>query len=715
MARPVTRRPSLRVQVAPVSQAPTLDVAAPLNVRAPDTSGGLQSLMAALGVAGQVFGARKAVVDKHEFEQGQADEKLGKADMARAKKSKMYADGAFQVAILEQYQAAERKVAERATSDELDKSLPLDEQTDIVDGWMKSELGALVSDERARVLIGERYQQFIEAFAGNVLKAQATANAEAAEEVTQADITQQLERTGSFNWDEQFHRLYSQTGDATRANAVLVGIVAQQMEDAAMRGEDFEHLRDLIPAEVTGPNGEKLPGPMYSPKYRGVINTAVVRAENLRDHFNRQQYAAGEYQARIKLDEDLDNGVPITEDSIAAYGLTVGPDPSDNLSPAVAAQYIQASRAAKIRADAAQAEEDSYLDARAVYGSWANAIATPGGPETREKAQKAYDNWVQLALSGQGVPVESLGGNGLVSDPNLVDAVANISAQEGLPYTPLKQTLSSISQAAPGDVMARLNAYKVLKAKGVAGQYVDDDSALLYEVAIGASEAGEKPEGVAERIRTMGDKTTAAYVSSQMAKLKVRKSGYDVPTGGGFLMFGDEVRSTKALNAGYLATKYERLTASALSKGLSLEDAERYAQDRVRGTHLAVNIQGKWAVLPTSAVPDPRALSEAMEWYDTKLPELAKKLKIPEGEELVIRPQFDLNGRGLSFEVTRQGGVSTGVMFNAASLIDTFRKHVPAVDQRALLIQKNRALQRAATTPIDTSIDLNPASRAGRE
>ena len=717
MARPVTRRPTVRVGVAPpTGQNPGVDVAAPLNVRtgAPEVAG-LNTLLNALGVAGELYGARTKAVADHDFKQGQADEKLGKADMAKAKKSRAYADGAFQVAILEQYQQAERKVAERSATDELDKTLPLDQQVAIVDGWMKSELGPLISDERAKLLIAERYQTFVESFAGNVLKAQAEQNAAAAEEVALADIAQQVERTGSFNWDEQFKRLHSQTGDATRSNALLVGIIAQEIENRAMRGEDYEDLRALVPTEVLGPNGEKLPGPMYSPKYRGIINTALARAEGLRDHALRQSYAAAEYKARVRLDEDLANGVPITEDSIAGYGFTVGSDPSDHLPVAVAAQYIQSSQLARAKKNEKEAEADSYLDARAVYGSWANAIAAPGGPASHEKAQKAYDAWAQLVLTGSGVPIEALAGNGLVSNPELVDQIANLSAQEGLPYSPLKHTLSSISQAAPGDVTARLDAYKVLKAKGVAGQYVDDESALIFEVAIGAQEAGEDTKGVAERIRTMGDKTTKDYVASQMQKVRVRKSGYAVPTGGGFLVFGDEVRSTSALNAGYLAAKYERLTASALSKGLSLEDAERYAKERVRDTHLAINVQGQWAVLPRSAVPSPKELAEAMDWYETQLPTLAKRLKVPPEEPLQVRPAFDINGRGLSFEVTRQGGVGTGVMFTAKSLIDTFRQHVPKVDAKAAAIDKSKRLRAVNATPIDTSIDLNPASRAGRE
>lgn len=705
MARPIRRRPSVRVQVAQSEGSRVgLDAPAPMNVRAPSV-GGIGGLLQALGVAADVYGQKiKPARDQHEFEQGMADEKLGKADAARLKRSQKYADGAYQVAILEQYHEAERKIAERAASDELDKSLPMDQQTAIVDGWMKAELGPVITDdERARKLIAERYGQFIDTFAGNVLKQQAENNAAAAEEVTMQDISAQLERTGSFNWDEQFHRLYSQTGDATRANAVLVGIVAQQMEDAAMRGEDFEKLRELIPAEVTGPNGEKLPGPMYSPKYRGIINAAIARGEDARNHAHRREFATAEYQARVKLDEDLAAGVPITMDTLAAYGYTVGPDPSDTLSPALAAQYIQASEAIRAKKQQDEAELDGALTARAMYGRWADVTGMPGGPDSVEKTQKMYDGWVQLVLTGQGASPEVLGGTGLISDRLLVESVANLSAQEGLAYGPLKRTLSSVNQAAPGDLMARMEAYQVLKAKGVAGHYVDDDAALMYEVALGAREAGEKPEGIAERVRTMGDKTTAEYVAFNMTKVnKVRKEGFDIPTGAGFLGMGD-VRSTRALNAGYLATKYERLAASALSKGLSVEDAQAYAEQRIKDTHVAINIDGEWTALPRSAVSDPKTLTEALDWYVSELPALAKKLKVPE-EELRVMPRFDINGRGLSFEVQRQGGVQTGVVFNAQGLMSAYRAKFPKQSSvRDTAEKRNERIQQTRTNakPID--------------
>jgi hypothetical protein len=171
------------------------------------------------------------------------------------------------------------------------------------------------------------------------------------------------------------------------------------------------------------------------------------------------------------------------------------------------------------------------------------------------------------------------------------------------------------------------------------------------------------------------------------------------------------------MNAGYLASKYEALTAAALTKDLSLEDAQKFAEERIKQTHVALAIQGKWAVLPKSAVQDPTTLEKAIDWYSSELPNLAKKLKIPADEPLTINPRYDINGRGLAFEVDRQGGVSTGTVFTAAGLIDTYRRRFPDTT-RQQVVQKNRAIQainRQGQNFDTTDQSLNPANRPGHE
>src|SRR4249919_118235 len=592
MACPYQTRPVRRVPVS-VGEQPQPELLTPqqLDVRTPgpETSP-LAGLAQALGLANFVVGKNVEARHEQDYKQGKADEQIGKADTAYAKHHSEYARGAFETLTLEQYQAAEQKVSQRAT-DDLDHSLPIDEQIATVDNWMKGELGSLVTDPRARQIIGERYQTFIQTAAANIQKQQLEAHAQAAQDAVLQDATVELQRTGGLSWDQHFHRLYSQTGDASHANELLVGVVAQGMEDAAARGEDYLKFRDLIPAQVTGPDGAKLPGPLYSPKYRGILLQSEANAERLHDKFYEEKYAGEQYQAYVDLDQDLANNVPITMETLAAKGYKVGTKPGDTMTPPVAAQYIQQSDIKRAAAAAKAAELGKYDDARNVMGRWAD-VRPAVNDYSEDKMKDAADAWYQRILVGGGAELQQLGGVEMAKNPDLVGTIAKLSAQEGVPYRPLKDTMSSVNQFAPGDVTARLQSYRILKERGLAGMYVTDDAALIYEKALSAVNAGEKPDGVADAIRTMGDKDTSAYVQDQMRQSKLRKDGVIFDTGGGFLnYFGDaHVNSLSTLNGPQITAKLEQLTATGLSKGLSLTEAETFAKDRIAQTHTPIKI-----------------------------------------------------------------------------------------------------------------------------
>lgn len=715
MARPTTTRRTVRVQTNERPQSPSLGVYAPLSVKTPGAeTDPLHGLSQVLGVVGTVGSAVVKEKGDHEYAQGQADEKIGKADMERAKKSRRYADGAYEIATLEQYQEVEQKVATRAASDELDKSMSVDAQVAVIDGWMKSELGPIVTDDRAKRLVATRYQGFIEKFGGNVAQAQIEAHATAALEVTQSDIVSQVERTGSFNWGEQWDRLHSQIGDGTKATEALVGIVGQEMVEAAKRGEDPKKYRALIPSEIVGADGKTLPGPLYSPKHRDTIARAEAAAEDAFDNYMKPKVAAREFEYTVQLDDMLNKDVPITKDTFANLGIAVGDGAQDDFHQNKAAQYIQESerrRAAKLEK---QAEDASYLEARRRHGRWVDTTGVPGGPDSVEKTQKAFEQDSQQVLTGMGVSPEALGGTGLISDPQVLDWVTRLSAQEGMAYGPLKRTMSEVNPAAPGDLTSRIAAYKVLKAKNLLGMYLDDDAALMYEVAIGAEAAGETKEGITKRVMTMGDKDTREYVAYSMKSVDVRKTGFDLPTGNGFLGTGD-VKSTKLMNGPAIASRYESLVASALTKGLPVDQAKAYAEQRIRDTHVAIAIGDTYAALPKSAVIDPKVTTEALDWYVDQLPAIAEKLKIP-GESLSILPRVGINGRELRFEIVREGGVEIpGRDFSLDGLLMAYRRNNPQADKRGEAERQSELLRQNRIREKANPADLTPSARAGRE
>lgn len=690
MARPFQTREVHRVPVS-VGDAPQPELLTPapsvVRTPGPETSP-LAGLAQILGVAGFAIGKNVQARHEQDYKQGIADEQMGAADTQYAKHHSEYARGAFETITLEQYHAAEAKVSQWASED-LDQSLPIDDQVKLIDGKMKAELGPLTQDPRARQIIGERYSTFIQTAAANIQKQQLDAHAQAALDTTMQDIASTVQRAGGITtdqWNAAAHRIISQTGDPSKANQLLVGTVAQAAENAAEAGDpNYAKIYDSIPTQVTGTDGSTLPGPMYHPKYRGIIQQSQAKAQQLYEKFHEDDYAKTQFKNYVSLDEDLANLVPITSDTLAAKGIVVGTKPGE-MSPSVAANYIQQSQQSILKAQAKQAEDSLYGNARAAAGRWADIRPyLPPDKFSQDKLNDAADTWFQKILVGGGADIQQLGGVALAQNPDLVTTVAKLSAQEGVPYRPLKDTMSSINPSAPGDVTARLDAYRILKARGLAGMYVSDDAALVYEKAISAVNAGESKQGVADVIRTMGDKDMTAYVDSQMKQSTIRKTGIALDTGGGFFGFGPDskVNSNATLNAPQIAARLEAFTMSGLSKGLSLTEAEGYAKDRVQQTMTPVNVDGKWAILPNDAIPggNVKALTSALDWVATTLPSTAYQHGISREElkdhPLEIRPSYGL-GHELEFEVTREGGVGVPLTrFSVSGLMQSFYKAHP--------------------------------------
>lgn len=712
MARPFTSRTPRRVQVS-VGEAPrpSLPVAAPINVRTPGAeTSPLAGLVQALGIGAGLYAANQKARAEDAFAQGQADEQLGEADMERAQRSRAYADGAYQVSVLEIYQNAEAKVAQKA-ADELDHSLPIDEQIATIDAWMKAELGPMISDDRAKVLFAERYSKFIDSAANAIQKNQLEANAKAAEDTVLTDVANTLKHTGDFtpdDWNENFHRLYSQTGDAVGARKTLVAAIMQAAINSAAEGREYAQFRDMIPTEVIGPDGAKLPGPMRSPEIQALVLQSMDKAKALYDEFHQNEYAGAQAAAFVDMDQLVNEGAPITLDTFKERGYSIGRTPNSLFSPERAAALID--QAARVRAQKAakQAVLDGYVASWRANGRLADTLNAPGGPDSQEKLNDFALSIYQSELAARGVPAEAMSGEALVKNADAVNFIAMRTAQEGVPYEPLRTTLNSINPSAPGDVTARLSAYKQLKARNLTGMYVDDESALVYEAAIGAETAGMDKEGIADTLRKMGDKDASAYVAMNMGE--IRK---DVSRGVTFeesgLVWDTEVNSNQSLTAAYINGKYQSLAASALARGLTLQDARRYATERIQSTHALVKAGDDWMVLPRTAVPDPAKATKALDWYTTQLPKLAIRRGIPEDEELTIRPVMGL-GRSLTFQVYRAGGVVPleNTSFTLPGLLQTYQRSVPEDSPQALAAKAQERARAAASAPRSA-----PGSTAG--
>lgn len=704
MARPYTSRSPNRPQVSIAPNArPQLDVVAPLNVRTPgpETSP-LMGLVQALGIGAEIFGRNKAAKDEYEHSQGVADEQIGEADMERANRSRAYARGAFETLTLEQYQNAEAAVSARA-AEELDRSLPIDDQVAIIDGWMKSELGPLVQDDRAKLIFAKRYQKFIDTTAANIQKQQLEANAVAAQDTLMTDMATSIAR-GAFGpdeWDETFHRLVSQTGDPVGARTAMVATIGQAMVNAAAMGEDPEPFRSLIPTEVTGPDGAKLPSPMKSPAVQGAVNEYMAQARRAYDTFWKQKYAGEQFEALNTLKLMIEDGQEITEATFAAKGYTVGDGAKYTFTPIQASNLMERSRAERARRVTQEATYNSYMAAYQRTGRLASTLYAPGGPDSPEKLADFADAVYQQTLQGLGVPPEEMAGGALVANAGAVQTLAQLTSENGVPYRPLKNELNSVNPASPGDVTARLDAYNQLKRYNLTGMYVDDDTAVIYEVANGAIAAGAEPEVVQQRIRDMADKDTSMYVRNNSSDIeKKMKSGVRIKTGNWFR--NTEVNSNSTGNPAYVNGTYRSLVLQGLAAQMRPEEADKFAKDRMNATHTAIEVGDTYFVLPNASIPDNQEATEALNWYNSRLPELSKKWGIPEDEGLVIKPTIAF-GRRPYFQVYRADGAVAiaKTEFTLAGVINSW-KHTADIEtgqDRAIQRRDDRARLRERATP----------------
>lgn len=669
MARPITTRIDRRAQVGLGQTGGGLGVFAPINVQTPGAGADpLAGLGAALGMFGGIAAERNKAKQAADFEQGKADEGLKKTDLERAKKSQSYSDGAYEVSMLRIYTDAQEKVAQR-TADELDHSKTLDEKTAIIDGWMREELGPFIDDPAARRVIASRYQQFLEHTAGNMLQEEVQARQTAAVDAVTTDFTQRLSVGGKPTFEEMVSPLIAIYGDKAKANETAVAILAQTKVEYAKQGKDWKALDALIPAEITTADGQRLPGPRYTPKLRDILDRSDEAAQRASDDYWKPKVAAEGYAKESAL-SPLMGVEEITDQTFARMGIIVGDGPNAHISYDRALSYKRQSL------DALRSKkemEDEQADMEAVVGRvgrWRDAIADPmGGPENAAKAEKGFTLQTQRTLIGLGIPTN---GADFLANPDAVETVVNLSAMHDMAYTPLKETMSGINAAAPGDVEARVNVYRMLKAKGIASRYVDEEAEAMYETAMLAMDAGQRGDALTKHIRESGDKATAQSISAAMSPktYKVREQGFEIQVPGRF--FGTNGFNSKdTLTGPYLAAQHERLTR-LYAKHLPIDKAQERASARIAETHIAVPIGASYAMLPKDDVPNPQVVTEAFEWMDSTLPAMAKEMKLPDGADLTIRPAVGINGRRTEFRLLDRGIEVPGRTFTIDGMLKAY-------------------------------------------
>lgn len=610
----------------------------------------LAGLASALGVVSdglEYFGKKQKADD---YEQGKADSALGQVDEAKKTRSESYAQGVFETATLSQYQSAEAAVAARV-AEELDHSLPVNEQVAQVDSWMKEEMADLVADPHARRLIAKRYQSYIEQFGGEVVSAQTKARAESALTVARDDVFSSIERTGTFDYSETHQRLSAVLGDGSAATKAVMNIIGERIVDVASKGGDWQSVRAMIPTSIKTADGRELPSPLRSQSNREIIERAEAKAKTEYGNFMDPAVAQAGTHLRMSLDDMLRNNQRIYPNDVAA----IGPDGKPLLSPDAQASYVDQSMKGLMRAADAEAEQLELEHAITKAGGWRAAIGTPNGPKSMDEVQAYANGAYQKYLAGFDQSGTLNNAPALIENPEALGGVLAISSMERVPYEPLSQYMRSITSAAPGSVLQRLNAYQAMKQKGdgVLGMYLDDETHALYETAIDYGQSGADEKAVMEFLRRSGDADTQSYVSNELPKLKMRDQKFEARAVGDYF----STDSNELANRGYVQGRLESLARVGLSKHSSPEAARTFAVQRFKETHTVIAVGNAKYAFPNSEVNDPQEAAKALEWWASEAPNVAKRRGVPEFQAATFVPSIGINSRRIEFELRDEIGV----------------------------------------------------------
>lgn len=697
MARPDATRLTRRVQVNVASApSPEAGVYAPLDVRVPVDSGTLtlQHLAQALGVGAEVAAQAKPQRDAKLREQGKADALTGHVDK-RKEESRYYSayeEGVHEATVLREYNDAERRVVERAAQ-ELDRSLPWDQQAAQVDAWMREELGDLVSDDpRARTLIADRYSNFIQTTANKILESVTTQQVKDSTDATLADTLDDIRKGGDGRFAEGVARIAKLTGDENSAAQTLVGAYLQAASEVATDGDletaekEVKRILGLIPEQVQLPGGTVV-RPRSLPALANTIGDTQQQAletvkrrvhENAQEHFlefakrHADATLEGELLPWSYYKDAADRKIVSQQYAVSAY--------EEN-------RRAFESRRAKWDADAFL---DRVLADPTKDWRYYNGFTLPDGSVAKnEDFQRRFDAMMQGLIAREG-------------EAGWEKVLAH-SRRTGLAYTPLRTAMSHLGGEHVTAVATHYARYKQLRAFGMADMYVDEKAMPYYQLAEAMEAAGtpilnpdgsQNPRGVQalkDRLSKFEPDRAKQWVAEGRSAIQKKLGAQAVNTDG----FDTYVSSLT--NAGYAKSLILRMAEPSLQLGLDADTALKSAVERVQRTHFVLETNDQEFLLPRSPGVDAQRLQEAVDHFsETTLLEYARRAGLS-ADDVRLVPEM-LGGRDIEFRVMDNLGnnLAGGKFWSPQELIRGYTQiKGEQANAKARAVQRvNRAISR---------------------
>lgn len=651
MARPVTTRKNSRVQVSAQTNTPGLDVVAPMDVQTAPGGHveGWGALQRALGVAGRVYADHKQRVDAEDYEQGMADQRLGKVDQERLERQGKYADGAFKATVITQTSAAIAEIEERAATEIPNASV--EEKMQWIDAQLMQELGPLAQDPKARREIHEQVQDYLEKVAGRETAINRHQNRATMVEAFSVKVNQALEGA-AFDISALVNEgapLFD--GGRTEAWQVIVDQVATRAEEQ----NDETILKDLLPHKVTTEDGQTIDSPVSSKTNKARIELARARIEKYRREkeapMREWTYAQVLRDAEDRIEQGELLSLAEFEDDILA----------DRMTAVKANELVNRSVAkiASLKEEAELYDTAMQVRVRAQSNSWWDTKGSPGGPKTAQDVQDLVDETAVRHIKGyaaaNGIDVPPLSGIELAKPEfrPLRNKLIQMTVDERLPVTMIKSYMTGFNPAMGGTVVARLDTYEVMKAFGVTDKYLDDDQAALFEMALTAQRAGESPESVIKTIQRTADPAIRTYVAENRDKANKLALTGDWNVINKYL----DVGTKDMANLPLVQSKLRALAQVGLSRSMSPMEAATWAHERFAETHYAVKLNGKAYVIPQAKDVDPAEVTVALEKFSAAASAVAKAEGDPNPGAARMAVSFGRNGRDVEvFYVGSDGG-----------------------------------------------------------
>lgn len=615
MARPDQTRTTRRVQVNVASApAPQVGVYAPLVGNMPG-KGSLGALAEALGAVVDIGIKAKPAFDDKMKKQGMADQQLGQVDERKKKWIDSYEQGVFEASVVGQYQDAQRAVVKRA-SEELDRTLPLDQQAAQIDAWMKEELGDLVTDDpRARLLIADRYTSFIEQTTNKILEQTVQEHQRLTLDNTVADVLDDVRNGGDGRMAEAISRIAKVSGDRSAAMTTVLGAVmaaanqSASEDDPAEAKATVERVFNLIPDEIVLDDGTKL-RPRDDPGTVQTILDQRTAALNLVEK-RRIEKAQEDFLGFGKEFEDAN-----LEGRLLPWGWFESLSKRGVISDQQAVNWYAENRRAfdaAQRKSGSEAMLDQWLLDPSKDWRWHNGLQLPDGTTaTDAKFQERFDYIGQRLLAQRG--------------PEAFDQVIALSRKTGLPYTPLRTALSELGGGNVETIAEYFPRYQQLRASGMADMYVSEKAMPYWLMAEALAQTGVDPTTEKGKAQ-MRDKLTRLEPDRvrqwvQDGRIAINKSIGTVTVRDGWTNTSlDDLG-----NAAYAKAEITRLAEINLSAMLDPATSLKAAADRVRKTHSVVRVEGEEFLVPNEPGLDMGAFGDALEYFEENiLPEVAKR------------------------------------------------------------------------------------------